>query len=101
MMQSKTIFIVLFMLSFTVMHDTVINMLNSNETLPVSSYVESQDKTNEHTDIHDIHSMFHFMALLTDTYATLKPLETEDVFSHYVFQYLSPYLKNNIKPPIV
>jgi hypothetical protein len=89
------------MLSFTVMHDTVINMLDSNEKLPISEYVKNSTQSHDVADVHDIHSMFHFIALTPTVNMFLSPLEKGNTFSSYSLQYTLPYLQNNNKPPIV
>ena len=101
MMRSKIIFLLLFMLSFTVMHDTVINMLDNNEKLPISEYVNNTKQAHDVADVHDIHSMFHFIALTPTINTLLEPLKKGNRFSCYVLKYTFPSLGNNNKPPIV
>ena len=99
-MQSKIIFLVLFMLSFTVMHDTVIHMLDDNKSLPVSEYVKNTKQISDVSDVQDMHDIFHFIALISRMHISLETLKTGNTFSGYVFQYALPSLKNSTKPPI-
>lgn len=99
-MQSKIIFLVLFMLSFTVMHDTLICMIDDNKGLPVSEYVKNTKQINDVSEVQEMHDIFHFIALVSGTYISLEPLKSGNTFSGYVFQYALLSLKNSTKPPI-
>ena len=99
-MQSKIIFFMLFMLSFTVMHDTFICMLDDNKRLPVSEYVSNTKQINDVLDVQDMHDIFHFIAFISVRHMFLEPLKTGNTFSDYVFWYALPSLKNSNKPPI-
>jgi len=96
-MQSKIIFLLLFMLSFTVMHDTVINILDHTEKLSISEYAQ---QSNDISDVHDMHDIFHFIALISERCISLEPLKKENTFSAYLFQYTFSSLHHSTKPPI-
>jgi len=98
-MQSKIIFLMLFMLSFSVMHDTVIHILD-NKKLPISEYVKNVEHINDVSDVQDMHDIFHFVALISEKYISLEPLKTKNTFSGYLFQYTLLSLQNSTKPPI-
>jgi hypothetical protein len=100
-MQSKIIFLVLFMLSFTVMHDTVINLLDNNDNVPVTQYANADGQTQDIADIHDMHEIFHFIALATPLTAPEVALENGDILSVYLLQYTLPHFLSSNKPPIV
>jgi hypothetical protein len=89
------------MLSFTVMHDTVIHVLDSNDKLPISEYVENTKHVQDVTDIHDMHDIFHFIALIPTIDIFLVPLEKSNRLSNYLLQYTLTCLQHNNKPPIV
>jgi len=100
-MQSKIIFLVLFMLSFTVMHDTVINILDNNENVPVTQYANADSQTQDIADIHDMHGMFHFIALITPLTPPQVALQSMNILSVYLLQYTLPHYQSSNKPPIV
>ena len=99
-MQSKIIFLVLFMLSFTVMHDTLICMIDDNKGLPVSEYLKNTKQINDVSEVQEMHDIFHFIALISEKHMFLEPLKEGNTFSSYLFQYALPSLKNSSKPPI-
>jgi len=103
-MQAKITFLVLFMLSFTVMHDTVINLLDNNENVPVTQYANADSQTQDIVDIHDIHDMhgmFHFIALITQLIPPEVALKNKEILSVYLLQYTLPHFQSSNKPPIV
>lgn len=99
-MQSKIIFLVLFMLSFTVMHDTVIHVLDDNENVPVTQYTNVSSQTQDIADIHDIHGMFHFIALISPSTSIETALKSRDILAAYLLQYTLPHYQSSNKPPI-
>ena len=100
-MRSKIIFVVLFMLTFTIMHDTVINMMQKNNHSSVSYYVNIDVVSQECTDIqHEVHSMFHFVGLIMPYKSTLLQLQKEKMLSHNLLRYALPYKETSYKPPI-
>ena len=99
-MRSKVVFLLLFMLSFTVMHDTVINLLDNDKNILVSHYASAENQSDDVLDVYDLHDMFHFMALVTSLTPVPDRLESEQTLAVYLFQYTLTYLENSTKPPI-
>ena len=99
-MRSKIMFFLLFMLSFSVMHDTVINMLETNDGVPVAHYVDNDTTAQECGDIHEVHSMFHFVGVMTPYKSPLLQFQKEKTLSHSLLQYTLPYKETSHKPPI-
>ena len=99
-MRSKVIFVLLFMLSFTVMHDTVINIVQTNEHSNVSNYVTAEIAAQECADINEVHSMFHFVGLITPYKNTFIQLQNEKTLSHNLLQYTLLHKETSYKPPI-
>jgi len=99
-MRSKVIFVVLFMLSFTVMHDTVMNMIQTDEPTSISHYVNTNVPTQECADIHEVHSMFHFVGLMMPYKSTFVQFQKEKMLSQDLLQYALPYKETSYKPPI-
>ena len=100
-MQSKIIFLLLFMLSFTVMHDTVITLIDSDDDVLSSYYSSIEKQTCDVADVHELHGMFHFMALITPLSPDLDVLKTKQTHSAYLLQYTLPHVEKSTKPPIV
>ena len=99
-MRSKIIFVVLFMLTFTVMHDTVINIMQKSDHSSISHYVSTDVPAQECSDIHEVHSMFHFVGLIMPYKSSLLQLQKEKTLSHNLLQYTLPYKETSYKPPI-
>lgn len=98
-MQSKIIFVVLFMLTFTVMHDSIINIVQKNEPTSISHYVDSNVQSQESSNIDELHSMFHLVGLIMPYKNTFIQLPTEETLSHNLLQYTPPYKETSYKPP--
>ena len=99
-MRSKIIFVVLFMLTFTIMHDTVINIIQKSDHSNLSHYVNTDIVSQECADIHEVHSMFHFIGLVMPYKSTFVQLQKEKTLSHDLLQYTLPYKETSYKPPI-
>ena len=99
-MRSKVIFIVLFMLTFTVMHDTVMNIMQNNEHTSVSHYVTADVVSQECTDINEVHNMFHFVGLIMSYKSTFVQFQNGQTLSHNLLQYTLLQKETSYKPPI-
>ena len=99
-MRSKVILIVLFMLAFTVMHDSVMNIVETDEPTSVSHYVSTDLPSQECGDIHEVHSMFHFVGLVMPYKSTFIQFQKEKMLSQDLLQYTLPYKETSYKPPI-
>ena len=101
MMQSKIIFVVLFMLSFSVFHDSFISLIEKNEHTDIVHYMSDEAPSPECVEFNEMHSMLHFMAILT-TYKEMQvQLAKTKSIPHLLIQYTSPLEKTSYKPPIV
>jgi len=99
-MRSKIIFVILFMLTFTVMHDSVINIIQKNEHTSISNYTDTHVVSQECNELQEVHGMFHFVGLLMSYQNTFVQLQKEETLSHNLLQYTSPNLETSHKPPI-
>lgn len=99
-MRSKIIFLVLIMLTFTVMHDTVINIIQKSDHSSILHYVSTDVPLQECTDVHEVHSMFHFVGLIMPYKSTLVQLQKEKTLSHDLLRDTLPYKETSYKPPI-
>ena len=64
-MQSKMIFVLLFILSFSAFHDSFISLLDKNKQTNIVHYMSDDVSSIECTDINEIHNMFHFIAIVS------------------------------------
>jgi len=102
-MRSKIIFLLLFMFSFVIAHDTVIEVLDKEKhplTLSVSSKASSVTQTAS-PDVNSLHAMFHFVALVSPNVVHMViSIKTKRVF--YSLEKPSLLLEEtSYKPPIV
>jgi len=99
-MKSKIIFLVLFMLSFTVMHDSVINIVQKSEHTSISHYADMNVPSQECSEMHEVHSMFHFVGLMIPNKSTFVQFQKEITLSHNLLQYTLSQQETSYKPPI-
>ena len=99
-MQSKVIFVVLFMLSFSAFHDSFFSILDQNKHTDVVHYMSDKAMSSECTELNEIHGMLHFMAIISTDYSHKLQLVMREVIPHNVIPYTSPLEKTSFKPPI-
>ncbi len=51
------------MLTFTIMHNSVINIIEKSDHSSLTHYLDNDVLSQEYADIHESHSMFHFVGL--------------------------------------
>ncbi len=93
-------FVVLLMLSFTVMHDTVINIIQKSDHSSISHYVNTDIVSQECTDMHEVHNMLHFVGLVIPYRYAFVQLSKEKTFVHNLLRYTLPHKETSYKPPI-
>ena len=99
-MRSKTIFVILFMLSFSIMHDSVIAFMEHSESPATQTQVYFTQSDTDMVDIHEIHGMFHFVGLMIPTVNTLMPEYKKEEFFQNLLQYTTLHKDTSFKPPI-
>lgn len=100
-MQVKVIYVVLFMLSFSAFHDSFLSILDHNKHTDIVHYIDDQTTSSECTELNEIHSMLHFMAILEDYKNVHIEFAKRETIPHVVLQYSPPLEKTSYKPPIV
>jgi len=100
-MQSKIIFLILFMLSFTVMHDTVINIIGDDEHMSISHYIDDNSQSKECSNVHEVHNMCHFVGLIIPNKNTFMQVQKEVTLSHNLLPHIFQYKEISFKPPRV
>jgi len=101
--KSRVTFILLFMLLFSIAHDSIINVIDENEILSVSHYADdstSISKSNKVDDIHDIHNMFHFIAIMSSS-QYLAIFDKKQILLTSLIRFSLPHYNNYQKPPII
>jgi len=96
-------FVILFMLSFSIMHDSIIAFMENNESPTTQSQVVKSHSTQSDAnivDIHEIHSMFHFVGLMMQTVNTMMPDYKKEEFFQNLLQYTTLHKDTSFKPPI-
>ncbi len=99
-MRSKIIYVVLFMLAFSAFHDSFISLIDTNEHTDIVHYVNDDVSSSECSDFSEIHSMFHFMAILSSAKNTQIHFDKREAIPHLLVQYTSPLTRTSYKPPI-
>ena len=100
-MRSRTIYVLLFVISFSIMHDTFISLLHPTDDTQTTQCNESTHMVNSVMDIHEIHNMFHFLAVMSEKNVFFDNHHISNISSSNVFLYTSPYKKRSSRPPIV
>lgn len=100
-MRSKIIFIVLFMLSLNVFHDSFISLIDKSVHANILHYADDQSSSLECDEFTKIHNMFHFMAIVNLSKNAQVQFAKRETIPHIVVQYTPPYKKTSYKPPTV
>jgi len=97
-MRAKIVFLVVFMLSFVIVHDTVLALIDQNQKVvaSISSDCDTVSKTSMNT--HQMHSMFHFYGY--GFKSSMDMVLNRQSIAYYTQEYILPYKKSIIKPPI-
>ena len=90
----------MFTLFFHIVHDTVLAEEMDTST-NIYSYVQKQISYSHSSDICDYHQLFHFMAIIEETYMSLAVLTLKSKVLHKNTFYTPPLKQDSIKPPIV
>ena len=88
------------MLAFTVMHDSVISLVQKNEHTSISHYADANVPSQECSELHEVHSMFHFVGLIMAYKITFVQFQKEETLSHNLLQYTLSQQETSYKPPI-
>lgn len=100
-MRSKITFFLVFILSFVVFHDSFLALLDKKEQVYVITQVEHPSSLSQQdTNIHEIHNMFHILAILTLNSMVILPFNASQSIISPNVQKAFSYHKTIIKPPI-
>jgi len=99
-MRSKIIYVVLFMLAFSAFHDSFISLIDTRGHTDIVHYVQDDVSSSECSEFSEIHSMFHFMAIVPSTKHTQIDFAKNEAIPHLLIQYTPPLTRTSYKPPI-
>lgn len=99
-MQSKIIFVIIFMLSFSVVHDSFISLLDKSGHKHIVYEMDDESLSSECNDFNEVHDMLHFVAIVDDYQSEHIEFVKRDSIPHVVIQYSPPLEKTSYKPPI-
>ncbi|MEA3418140.1 MAG: hypothetical protein U9Q90_01985 [Campylobacterota bacterium] len=100
-MQSKAVLILLLILSFNILHDSFITIVEQDGHTNITHYLDSEDLSPECAELNEIHNMFHFVAIITMHQGKIVKLPKKETFAQHLLQYSPPHAQTSYKPPIV
>ncbi len=99
-MRSKMLWIVLLLLSFNILHDSFIVMLDQNSHTDAIHCISSESPVQECDNLGEIHKMFHLMAIMIQESTEAIWLPSEEALAAGTLDYVPPYTETAHKPPI-
>lgn len=99
-MQSKIIFVVLLMLSFNIVHDSIMPFFEKHEHTDIVHHLSDSASAQECTDFDMVDSMLHFMAIITPSKNMQIQFSNKESIPHLLIQYTPPLQESTYKPPI-
>lgn len=99
-MRSKMLWIVLSLLSFNILHDSFMALLDQNRHTSVVCYTGNEAPMQECDESCEIHKIFHIMAIVTTEKSGWIRFQKENILMLDPFLYRQPNAKSAYKPPI-
>ena len=99
-MRSKIVFFVILMLSFVIVHDTALALVDQHKKATIVAVSADQLSHDKSANMHDIHSMFHFSALICSDTLPIDIHNNKMVISYTLPKQTLSCKKTIIKPPI-
>jgi len=95
-------FFLVFILSFVILHDSVLSLLDKKEQVYVITQTEHPSSLSQQdTNIHEIHNMIHIPAILIFNSMLISPFNKSQSIIFLDIEKVFCYYKTIIKPPIV
>jgi len=104
MLRTKLIFVLLFMLSFSAFHDSLMPFFEKNEHKHTSIVhcLSDAASAQECAEFNKIHSMLHFMAIvMLPKHTQTQALPERETIPHVLATYSPPLQKSSYRPPAV
>lgn len=99
-MRSKVVFVVLFMLSFTVLHDSFISLVEKNVHANTVHCMGDEAPSSDCKAFDTMHGMLHFVAIVIPLSSMQIEFAKKEHILHFLTRYTPPLVKTSNKPPI-
>ena len=99
-MRNKIIFLLIFVFSFIIVHDTVLDVMQSDHSNCLVQVSDTDAGEKEYQSLHHLHNMFHFVALIENEYVVSESPKTEASIATALLAYLYSDREQNERPPI-
>ena len=99
-MRNKVIFLLLFVFSFIIVHDTVLDVMQPDQEMIISQDSAGVESGKNCQTLHHLHNMFHFVALMDPDTPTINSVKRETSIVTALLQYLSLLQEQDDRPPI-
>ena len=100
MKKKLTHILLLCSLFFNIAHATIIATEDTCQHESVHEYVLEQAEATDCGDLCELHHLFHFMAIITDTSIDFNTPIIKELLTSKLTQYTPPFQETSIKPPI-
>jgi hypothetical protein len=87
-------------LFFNIAHATIIALEDDCHHDSVNAYILDSHADNDCDDLCELHHMFHFMAILSNSRLSVESAEPRQVSIFKPSRYTPPFKQTQIKPPI-
>jgi hypothetical protein len=98
-MPKQLMFILLFVLSFSLLHDSFLSLMGQKSQ--IQSHQSSSFQLKTTTDVNTLHHCFHFMAIIEDPRPLSVGFDKAPIVPNILVAIPSPLEENTYKPPIV
>lgn len=100
-LKNRIIFVLLFVFSFIIVHDTVLDVLQSEHETCMAKVSQPDVEKKVSQPLPHLHSMFHFVALIESEYPVLEALQREVSIAPVLLAYLYFDIEEDDRPPIL
>ena len=99
-LRNKIIFLLIFVFSFIIVHDTVLDVMQGDQEIAVSHDSVNIVSGEEYQSLHHLHNMFHFVALIEAEDPVAESTKREAFIVTALLQYFSSHREQDDRPPI-
>ncbi|GEM_PF-2819432 len=98
---NKIIFLLIFVFSFIIVHDTVLDVIQTDHDSFITQSSDTNVDHKEYQPLTHLHSMFHFVALIESEYPVLESPKTHMSIASVLLAYLYHDIEEDDRPPII
>ena len=99
-MKNKIIFLLIFVFSFIIVHDTVLDNMKSDHSYSLVQVSDTDVGEKEYHSLYHLHNMFHFVALIENEYMVSESPKTEALIATVLLANLYFDREQDERPPI-